>query len=101
VPEGQKSYSMTKPIRLEHLQPCIGWWGGPKRQGRQETPQAWKVTAEEVKARGYNLDIKNPHAVADDHGDPETLLEDLARAEAETSKLRNRLKAILGEALTR
>ena len=37
------------------------------------------VTAEEVKARGYNLDIKNPHTVADDHGDPETLLADLAR----------------------
>ena len=32
------------------------------------------MTAEEVKARGYNLDIKNPHAVADDHGDPEELL---------------------------
>jgi type I restriction enzyme M protein len=30
-----------------------------------------------VKARGYNLDIKNPHTVAEDHGDPETLLEDL------------------------
>jgi hypothetical protein len=26
-------------------------------------------------------DIKSPHAVADDHGDPETLLADLARAE--------------------
>ncbi len=44
------------------------------RKGREETPQAWKVTAEEVKARGYNLDIKNPHTVADDHGDPEELL---------------------------
>ena len=32
------------------------------------------MTAEEVKARGYNLDIKNPHTVADDHGDPEELL---------------------------
>ena len=29
-----------------------------------------KVAAEEVKARGYNLDIKNPHTVVDDHGDP-------------------------------
>ena len=74
VPEGQKAYSMTKPIRLEHLQGCIDWWGGDERKGREETPQAWRVTAEEVKARGYNLDIKNPHAVADDHGDPETLL---------------------------
>lgn len=92
---------MTKPIRFEHLQGCIDWWGGPKRQGREETPQAWKVTAGEVKARGYNLDIKNPHAVADDHGDPEELLESLNAAEAETARLRDQLKSILAEALLR
>jgi type I restriction enzyme M protein len=40
------------------------------------------VTAEDVKARGYNLDIKNPHTVADDHGDPEELLQKLNAAEA-------------------
>ena len=101
VPVGQKAYSMTRPIRFEHLQDCIDWWGGAKRKGREETPQAWKVTAEEVKARGYNLDIKNPHTVADDHGDPETLLADLATAEAETARLRDQLKAILAEALLR
>ena len=101
VPEGQKAYSMTKPIRLEHFQSCIDWWGGKTRKGREETPQAWRVTAEEVKARGYNLDIKNPHAVADDHGDPETLLADLAKAEAETATYREQLKAILAEALAR
>ena len=97
VPEGQKAYSMTKPIRFEHLQGCIDWWGGPKRKGRAETPLAWKVTAEEVKARGYNLDIKNPHTVADDHGDPEELLASLNAAEAETANLRDQLKAILAE----
>jgi type I restriction enzyme M protein len=101
VPGGQKAYSMTKPIRLEHFQPCADWWGGNDRRGREETPLAWKVTAEEVKARGYNLDIKNPHAVADDHGDLETLLADLAKAEAETAGLRDQLKAILSEALAR
>jgi type I restriction enzyme M protein len=101
VPEGQKAYSMTKPIRLDHLQDCIDWWGGAKRKGREEGPRAWKVTAEEVKARGYNLDIKNPHTVADDHGDPETLLADLTAAEAETARLRDQLKAILAEALAR
>lgn len=101
VPEGQKAYSMTKPIRLEHFQGCIDWWGGKDRKGREETPQAWKVSAEDIKARGYNLDIKNPHAVADDHGDPLTLLADLSRAEAETADLRDQLKAILAEALAR
>jgi type I restriction enzyme M protein len=101
VPDGQKAYSMTKPIRFEHLQGCIDWWGGKTRKGREETPQAWKVTAEEVKARGYNLDIKNPHTVADDHGDPEVLLESLNAADAQTASLRNQLKAILAEALAR
>lgn len=101
VPEGQKAYSMTRPIRLEHFQSCIDWWGGAKRKGRVETPQAWKVTAEEIKARGYNLDLKNPHTVADDHGDPEALLAELDMAERETSALRDQLKTILAEALAR
>jgi type I restriction enzyme M protein len=101
VPEGQKAYSMTKPIRFEHFKDCLDWWGGKRRKGREETPLAWRATAEEVKARGYNLDIKNPHSVADDHGDPETLLADLGAAEIQTSSLRDQLKAILAEALAR
>jgi type I restriction enzyme M protein len=101
IPDGQKAYSMTKPIRFEHLKPCIDWWGEVKRKGRKETEVAWKVTAEEVKARGYNLDIKNPNTVADDHGDPKELLVKLEMAEKETANLRDQLKAILEKALLR
>jgi type I restriction enzyme M protein len=101
APEGQKAYSMTKPIRFEHLQGCIDWWGGRTRRGREEGPLAWHVSIEYVKGRGYNLDIKNPHSVADDHGDPETLLADLTAAEADAASLRDELKAILAEALAR
>ena len=101
APMGQKTYSMTRPIRVAHLQGCVDWWGGAKRHDRRETPFAWKVAAEEVKARGYNLDIKNPHAVADDQGDPEILLAELDAAEAETARLRDQLRAILSEALAR
>ena len=101
VPAGQKAYSMTRPIKLEHFDGCVDWWGGTYRLGREETPQAWKITADEVKARGYNLDFKNPHTVADDHGDPEVLLAALNAAEAETAALRDQLKAILAEALLR
>jgi type I restriction enzyme M protein len=92
---------MTRPIRLEHLADCAAWWGGPNREGRAENERAWKVSAEDIKARGYNLDIKNPHTVAEDHGDPETLLEDLTAAEAEVAALRDQLKLILSEALLR
>jgi type I restriction enzyme M protein len=101
VPEGQKAYSMTKPIRIEHLKPCADWWGGAEREGRVETEFAWRVTVGEVKARGYNLDIKNPHTVADDHGDPAELLAKLDEAEQQTATLRDKLKAILTEALLR
>ena len=101
VPEGQKAYSMTRPIRLEHLQDCIDWWGGTERAGRTETERAWKVTADEVKARGYNLDIKNPHTQEDELGDPQELLAKLGETEAEATDLRDQLKAMLAEALIR
>lgn len=101
VPAGQKAYSMTKPIRVEQLQDCVTWWGGAERKGRKAGPQAWKIEVDEIKERGYNLDIKNPHAVADDHGDPEHLLAELDAAEAKAHALREQLKTILAEALTR
>ncbi len=92
---------MTKPIRFDHLQACIDWWGGAMRKGRQEGPQAWKVSVEEVKARNYDLDIRNPQTKTDDHGDPERLLVDLAAVDAETARLRDQLKTILAKALAR
>jgi type I restriction enzyme M protein len=101
VPEGQKAYSMTKPIRVEYLKPCVDWWGGRGRKGRVENEVAWRVTADDVKAGGYNLDFKNPHTVADEHGDPEELLAKLNESESQTTALRDHLKAILGEALLR
>jgi type I restriction enzyme M protein len=101
VPAGQKAYSMTRPIRVEHLQGCVDWWGGMERQNRQTTEQAWKVGIDDIKARNYNLDVKNPHTVADDHGDPQELLTKLEQDEQQTAALREQLKAILAEALLR
>ncbi len=96
VPAGQKAYSMTRPIRLEHFKPCVDWW-----DAREETEVAWKVGIDDIKARGYNLDVKNPHVEAEDHGDPAELLAKLDAAEAETARLRDQLKAMLAEALLR
>lgn len=101
VPEGQKAYSMTRPIKVEHLQGCVEWWGGAQRQNRQQTEVAWKVSIDEIKARNYNLDFKNPHTVADDHGDPQELLAKLEQDEQKTDNLRDQLKSMLAEALLR
>ena len=92
---------MTKPIRFEHLQGCIDWWGGASRSGRMETENAWKVSIEEIKEREYNLDIRNPNKEEDNAGDPQELLELLIRAETRTAELRNELKNSLMEALLR
>ena len=72
-----------------------------ERKGRQESEVAWKVSLDEIKARNYNLDFKNPHTVADDHGDPAELLARLEQDEQRTASLRDQLKAILTEALLR
>lgn len=101
IPDEQKAYSMTKPIKIEHLKPCADWWGGAERKGRQEREVAWRVSLEEIKARNYNLDSKNPHTVADDHGDLNELSTRLDEAEQRTAALHDQLKAILAEALLR
>jgi len=101
VPDTQKAYSMTKPIRVEHFEKCIEWWGGFKRQGRAVSDVAWSVTMDEVKARSYNLDFKNPHTVAEDHGDPGELLAKPEKTELVENALRDQLKAIIQEALLR
>jgi type I restriction enzyme M protein len=101
VPENQKAYSMTRPIRIEHFKPCVEWWGGPDRENRVETPIAWKIAAGEVKANAYNLDIKNPNSVADEHADPMVLIKKLDEVESAAASLRDQLKNILGEALLR
>jgi len=99
VPKGQKAYSMTKPIRVEHFAGCVKWWGGATREGRVETDVSWRVPIETVKERGYNLDIKNPHVVDVEHGDPVELLAKLDAAEVSAAALQRQLKSILAEAL--
>lgn len=62
LPEGQKSYSKTKPIRLEELTPIKEWWNN-----RQESEICWKVSIDTIIERNYDLDIKNPNKVEETH----------------------------------
>ena len=55
LPEGQKSYSKTKPIRKSEFEPLKAWWNS-----RVENEHVWKVNIETLKNNSYNLDIKNP-----------------------------------------
>ncbi|MCK7477675.1 MAG: hypothetical protein M0C28_09555 [Candidatus Moduliflexus flocculans] len=53
-----------------------------------------------IKARNYNLDIKNPHVGEQINHDPEVLLTEVCPSSSRISlKLRDQLKGILAEAL--
>ncbi len=56
LPDGYKAYSKTKSIQLAEFDSLKDWWNN-----REESEQAWQVDIDTIKARGYNLDIKNPH----------------------------------------
>lgn len=101
-PEGVTSYNKTKPMRFEEFQTEIDWWGKEEDgfAARVETEQAWKVSIDEIQARNYNLDIKNPHTPEQENHDPDELLKTYTRQQQEIADLRTQLKTILTEALT-
>jgi type I restriction enzyme M protein len=100
-PEGVKNYNKTKPMRFEEFQTEIDWWGDEADgfAARVENEQAWKVSIDEIIARNFNLDIKNPHVGEQIIHDPDQLLTDFAKQQQAIGELRNQLKAILAEAL--
>ncbi len=86
LPKGYKNYTKTKPIKLEEFELEKKWWNN-----REENEYAWKVSVEDIKARNYNLDFKNPNKEEEDLGDPKMLLEKYNEAKAEVSKLQDAL----------
>ncbi|MBI4006768.1 MAG: SAM-dependent DNA methyltransferase [Gammaproteobacteria bacterium] len=99
LPEGVKAYNKTKPMRVEEFETCKEWWGGENRKGRKETEVAWKVSVNDIKANNFNLDIKNPNVVEDDHGDPDELLASYKKLLGEINQSENLLKDELASAL--
>ncbi len=95
-PVGYKSYSKTKPIRIEEFAAEKAWW-----DNREENEFAWKVSVEDIIANGYNLDIKNPYQEKEKHRDLGEMLQEYGELNAGLSEKRNLLKAELMEALER
>ena len=88
LPEGQKSYSKTKPIQKKEFDSLKAWWNNPV-----ENEQAWKVGIEVLKNNGYNLDIKNPFVPeAENTFTTSQLLEMLTDSFAKSEQLIQELK---------
>jgi len=91
LPEGQKSYSKTKPIRLKEFDPIKKWWNT-----REENDLAWKVDIKTIMDRGYDLDIKNPTKQEEEHEySSAELIDLLGKSMAKSNDLLNQLKSEL------
>jgi type I restriction enzyme M protein len=96
LPEGYKKYTKTRPIRIEEFELEKAWW-----HDRRETERAWRVPIEQIKARNYNLDIKNPNAEDPSHGDPLKLLAQHQALQVDIAARRASLRAELQASLER
>lgn len=88
LPEGQKSYSKTRPIQLKEFDPIKKWWNK-----RKESDISWKVSIDEIIKRNYDLDIKNPtkEEEAIEYSSAE-LMQMLETSFANSNELLNKLK---------
>jgi type I restriction enzyme M protein len=93
-PEGYKSYSKTKPMRIEEFEPEKAWW-----DNREETEHAWRVPIEDIVAGGYNLDLKNPNTPEESHEDPDVLLAQYNEAVAAVEETQQGLRDSLAQSL--
>jgi type I restriction enzyme M protein len=100
-PVGAKSYNKGKPMQFEEFEPEIAWWGNEADgfADRVENELAWKVSVEDIIARNYNLDSKNPHVDVQINQDPDKLLKKFQEQQQRIGELRDKLKTIISEAL--
>ena len=91
LPEGQKSYSKTKPIQKKEFDSLKAWWNN-----RLENERAWKVGIDVLKNNGYNLDIKNPFVKEEEIVySTSQILQMLGDSFAKSESLLNELKSSL------
>jgi type I restriction enzyme M protein len=59
IPEGYKHFSKTKPMKIEHFNNCIAWWGDRKeiKDTETNTYKAKSYTLQELVNRGYDMDL--------------------------------------------
>src|SRR5690606_7206989 len=86
-PEGYKSYSKTKPLRIEEFEAEKNWWSN-----RVENEFAWRVPVEQVIENNYNLDIKNPHDRKAESLNPDVLIAEYREMVKQVEEAQNKLR---------
>ena len=93
-PPGAKSYNKTKPISIKEFDLEKKWWNN-----REENKYAWKVSIDDIKSRGYNLDNKNPHQESTELSSPDEILSVYRNTESAISGVQDKIIQVLNDAL--
>jgi type I restriction enzyme M protein len=96
-PKGVKSYNKSKPINIKEFDLEKAWW--IDRENEKYAKYTWKVSADEIKNRNYNLDVKNPHQESDDLASPEVILEQFNKTNSQIASIQDEIINVLNEAL--
>ena len=103
-PEGYKSYSKTKPIRIEEFDREKNWWGKPDTRGgfkgRKQSEYAWKVESTLVEEKNFDLDISNPHVASGETADVGDLTSQFEKSQTNVDDALNALRAAISEAMS-
>ncbi|SQE29818.1 Probable type I restriction enzyme BthVORF4518P M protein [Mannheimia haemolytica] len=57
MPQGYKNFSKTKPMKLEHFNEVVEWWGNRQVIEVEGFDKAKSFTLKEMSDRQYNLDL--------------------------------------------
>jgi len=90
-------------MKIEEFETEKKWWGNEESAYKQRTEgeYSWKVNISDIKARNYNLDIKNPHVKELEAQDPLVLLDQYRAMQKNIADIREALKYELEQALQR
>lgn len=91
LPEGYKKYTKTKPIRSSDFNLEKEWWNDRTNEKFKEL--SWKVSIEEIKAKNFNLDMKNPKKIEEvEDFTKEEVIEKIKKHLNRTNKLLDDIK---------
>ncbi|MDQ6876855.1 MAG: SAM-dependent methyltransferase [Candidatus Dormibacteraeota bacterium] len=91
LPDGRKNYTKTTSLQFDEFAPLFQWWNR-----REENAHAWRVSAKDIAASGYNLDFKNPNTALDlQHLPPAQIVAKILDAEQRIVTLMEEVRDLL------
>lgn len=100
MPQGYKNFSKTKPMKVEHFDPVVEWWGDRNEINEEGFDKSKKYTVEELASRNYDIDLCGYPHEEEEVLDPKDLIdqyqEKRAKLNADIDSVISEISKLLG-----